>query len=60
MELFGSKGREYATGRGVVLATREALRLLGLGPLKNKRCVVQVISPQVSHPNAGTLSPFGM
>ena len=42
VELFGSRGREYATGRGVVLASREALRLLGLGSLKNKTCVVQV------------------
>ena len=41
MDLFGSKGREEATGRGVVWALEEFLHDLGAGPIQGKRFAVQ-------------------
>jgi glutamate dehydrogenase (NAD(P)+) len=41
VDLFGSKGREEATGRGVVLALGEFLKDLGGGEIRGKRCAVQ-------------------
>lgn len=45
MTLHGSYGREYATGRGVVLATREMLRHEHMGKIAGKTFVIQVGSP---------------
>ena len=42
LTLHGSYGREYATGRGVVLATRELLRAEHLGKIAGKDFVIQV------------------
>lgn len=42
MTLHGSYGREYATGRGVVLATRELLRNEHMGKIAGKTFVIQV------------------
>ncbi len=41
VELFGSRGREEATGRGVVWALEEFLADLGAGPIAGKRFAVQ-------------------
>ena len=41
LTLHGSYGREYATGRGVVLATRELLRAEHLGKIAGKDFVIQ-------------------
>ena len=41
VDLFGSKGREEATGRGVVLALGEFLKDLGGGEIRGKRCAIQ-------------------
>ncbi|EIE24400.1 glutamate dehydrogenase [Coccomyxa subellipsoidea C-169] len=41
MTLHGSYGREYATGRGVVLATRELLRNEHMGKIAGKTFVIQ-------------------
>lgn len=41
VDLFGSKGREAATGRGVVLALEEYLRDAGLGAVDGKTFAVQ-------------------
>ena len=41
LALHGSYGREYATGRGVMLATRELLRAEHLGKIAGKDFVVQ-------------------
>ena len=45
MTLHGSYGREYATGRGVVLATRELLRNEHMGKIAGKTFVIQVQAP---------------
>lgn len=42
LTLHGSYGREYATGRGVVLATRELLRHEHMGKIAGKHFVIQV------------------
>lgn len=42
MHLHGSAGREYATGRGVVLAARELLRAYNMGKINGKTFVIQV------------------
>lgn len=44
LTLHGSYGREYATGRGVVLATRELLRHEHMGKIAGKTFVIQVPS----------------
>jgi glutamate dehydrogenase (NAD(P)+) len=41
VDLFGSKGREEATGRGVVMALEEHLKDAGLGPVRGKSFAVQ-------------------
>jgi glutamate dehydrogenase (NAD(P)+) len=41
VELFGSKGREEATGRGVVFALEEHLREAGLGEVRGKTFAIQ-------------------
>jgi glutamate dehydrogenase (NAD(P)+) len=41
VDLFGSRGREEATGRGVVFALQEFLKDLGAGEIKGKRCAIQ-------------------
>ncbi|CAL5222347.1 g4698 [Coccomyxa viridis] len=41
LDLHGSFGREYATGRGVMLATRELLRHEHLGKIAGKTFVIQ-------------------
>jgi glutamate dehydrogenase (NAD(P)+) len=41
VDLFGSRGREEATGRGVVWALEEMLTDLGAGDLTGKRCAIQ-------------------
>ena len=41
LDLHGSYGREYATGRGVMLATRELLRHEHLGKIAGKTFVIQ-------------------
>ena len=41
VDLFGSKGREEATGRGVVFALEEFLKDTGGGELRGKRCAIQ-------------------
>ncbi len=41
VDLFGSRGREEATGRGVVLALDEFLRDVGGGEIAGKRCAIQ-------------------
>ena len=41
VELFGSRGREEATGRGVVWALEEMLTDLGAGAVTGKRCAIQ-------------------
>jgi glutamate dehydrogenase (NAD(P)+) len=41
VDLFGSKGREEATGRGVVIATAEFLGDLGAGPIAGKTVAIQ-------------------
>lgn len=40
VELYGSRGREAATGRGVMIATREALKALGKS-IKGSTVVIQ-------------------
>jgi glutamate dehydrogenase (NAD(P)+) len=45
LTLHGSYGREYATGRGVVLATRELLRHDHMGKIAGKQFVIQVHLP---------------
>lgn len=42
VDLHGSHGREYATGRGAVLATRELLLHAHAGKIANKDFVIQV------------------
>ena len=42
VHLHGSLGREAATGRGTVYATRELLKHSGLGGIANKTYVIQV------------------
>lgn len=42
LTLHGSYGREYATGRGVVLAIRELLRSEHMGKIAGKEFVIQV------------------
>ncbi|MBI1736342.1 MAG: glutamate dehydrogenase [Candidatus Rokubacteria bacterium] len=41
VELFGSRGREQATGRGVVVALEEYLADAGLGDVRGKRFAIQ-------------------
>jgi glutamate dehydrogenase (NAD(P)+) len=41
VDLFGSKGREEATGRGVVWGLEEMLADLGAGPVEGKRFAIQ-------------------
>ena len=41
LHLHGSAGREYATGRGVVLATRELLKAHNMGRIAGKTFVIQ-------------------
>ena len=41
VDLFGSKGREEATGRGVVFAMQEFLKDVGGGEISGKRCAIQ-------------------
>jgi len=41
VDLFGSKGREEATGRGLVFALLDFLRDLGGGEIQGKRCAIQ-------------------
>jgi glutamate dehydrogenase (NAD(P)+) len=41
VELFGSRGREEATGRGVVMALEEHLKDAGLGDVRGKTFAVQ-------------------
>jgi glutamate dehydrogenase (NAD(P)+) len=41
VDLFGSRGREEATGRGVVWALEEMLADLGAGAVAGKRCAIQ-------------------
>jgi glutamate dehydrogenase (NAD(P)+) len=41
VELFGSKGREEATGRGVVFALEEHLRTAGQGEVRGKTFAIQ-------------------
>ena len=41
MYLHGSWGREAATGRGTVFATRELLKASGLGSIEGKTFVIQ-------------------
>ena len=41
VDLFGSRGREEATGRGVVWALEEMLIDLGGGAVASKRCAIQ-------------------
>jgi glutamate dehydrogenase (NAD(P)+) len=41
VDLFGSLGREEATGHGVVFALQEFLKDLGAGEIKGKRCAIQ-------------------
>jgi len=41
VDLFGSRGREEATGRGVVWALEEMLTDLGGGAVAGKRCAIQ-------------------
>ncbi|HXH84972.1 MAG TPA: Glu/Leu/Phe/Val dehydrogenase dimerization domain-containing protein [Candidatus Tectomicrobia bacterium] len=41
VDLFGSRGREEATGRGVVFALEEYLKDAGLGEVRGKRFAVQ-------------------
>jgi glutamate dehydrogenase (NAD(P)+) len=41
VELFGSKGREEATGRGVVFALEQHLREAGLGEVRGKTFAIQ-------------------
>jgi glutamate dehydrogenase (NAD(P)+) len=41
VDLFGSRGREEATGRGAVMALEEYLRDAGLGDVAGKRVAVQ-------------------
>ncbi len=48
VDLHGSHGREYATGRGAVLATRELLLHAHAGKIANKDFVIQVC---ISHPH---------
>ena len=45
LTLHGSYGREYATGRGVVLAIRELLRAEHMGKIAGKEFVIQVRTP---------------
>ncbi len=40
--LHGVNGREYATGRGVMLASRELLRAFNMGKISGKTFVIQV------------------
>ena len=63
LDLHGSFGREYATGRGVMLATRELLRHEHLGKIAGRTFVIQVeadsgflvaVIPSVS--SSGTVS----
>lgn len=42
VDLHGSHGREYATGRGAVLATREILLHAHAGKIANKDFIIQV------------------
>ena len=42
VQLHGSFGRDAATGRGTVFATRELLKASGHGSLKGKEFVIQV------------------
>ena len=42
VQLHGSFGRDAATGRGTVFATRELLKASGQGSLKGKEFVIQV------------------
>ncbi len=41
VDLFGSRGREEATGRGVVFALEEFLKDMGGGEIRGKRCAIQ-------------------
>ena len=49
LDLHGSYGREYATGRGVMLATRELLRHEYLGKIAGKTFVIQASACPWSH-----------
>lgn len=42
VNLHGSHGREAATGRGTVFATRELLRATGAGQIADKKFVIQM------------------
>jgi len=41
VDLFGSRGREEATGRGVLFAMEEFLKDVGGGEIRGKRCAIQ-------------------
>jgi len=41
VDLFGSRGREEATGRGVAFAMEEFLKDAGGGEIRGKRCAIQ-------------------
>ena len=43
--LHGSWGREAATGRGTVFATRELLQASGMGSIEGKTFVIQARRP---------------
>ncbi len=45
MHLHGSLGREAATGRGTVIATRELLKAMNAGSIAGKKIVIQVDGP---------------
>ncbi len=50
MYLHGSWGREAATGRGTVFATRELLKASGLGGIEGKTFVIQ--ARRIARPDA--------
>lgn len=45
VHLHGSLGREAATGRGTVIATRELLKAMNAGSIAGKKIVIQVDGP---------------
>ena len=48
LSLHGSYGREYATGRGVLLAARELLKAEHAGRIVDKEFVIQVPTPSTT------------
>ena len=54
--MHGSYGREAATGRGTVFATRELLRATGAGNLSGKSFVIQAC---ILGPPNGSVDQFG-